>query len=99
VPRWLSILTLLLSLAGCASERSSPECKDVCRKQARCVDIKGEAAGVAVGAREQNKFDQSECINACTMLQRVGEGKKFVGDHVACVTRAKDDCAAVLECP
>lgn len=96
-----SILVASLLAIGCASERASPECKEVCRKQARCVEQKGEAAanGALPGAVEQNKFDQSECIAVCTALRRDAEGEKLVEQHVACVTRAKEDCAALLACP
>jgi len=98
-PALFSLLAaLLVGLApACTSERSSPECKEVCRKQARCVDQKGEAAQPA--AIEQNKFDQSECIAACTSLQRDSEGRKLVARHVECVTKAKEDCPALLACP
>ena len=108
-PVILSVLLALVCLGGlvpgCTSERSSPECKDVCSKWARCVDQKGEAAAAAASATataapgEQNKFDQSECIAACTTLRRDAEGAKLVEQHVACVARAQDDCAALLACP
>jgi hypothetical protein len=83
---------------GCTSERASPECKEVCRKQARCVeDQRGEAA--TGPAAEQSKFDQSECIAACTSLQRDREGRKLVAQHLECVERAKDACPALVACP
>ena len=92
---FLAALTL-----SCASERSSPECKDVCRKQARCVDKTSEAtAAAAAGSGDQTKFDQSECIAACTSLQRDSEGAKLVEQHRACYARAEEDCAALLACP
>jgi hypothetical protein len=133
---------LVWSLApACTSEGSSPECKEVCRKHARCTDQKNEqenekknekrnekrkraaatgqtaAAGASPGAAsepeggsdpegasdpeatEQNKFDQSECIGACMVLRREREGQRLVAQHLACVNRAKDDCAALLACP
>ena len=43
------------------------------------------------------KFDQSECVAACSALQRDEDGKKLVADHVACVEKA-DSCDAVLTC-
>ena len=97
-------LALLLAsvLAACATERSSPECKDVCSKQARCVDQKGEAAAPGsppATIPEQTKFDQSECIAACTSLRRDAEGDKIVKRHVACFDKAGEDCAAMLACP
>ena len=94
----LVLILLLASLLGCTSERSSPECKEVCRKQARCIEEQRTEAA-AEPAVEQDKFDQSECIAACTSLQRDREGRKLVANHVACVYRAKDDCTALLACP
>jgi hypothetical protein len=96
-------LALALALAGlvaaCTSERASPECKEVCRKQARCMEEQRGEAATAGPAAEQNKFDQSECIAACTSLQRDREGRKLVDQHVACVQRVKDACPALLACP
>lgn len=86
-------------LVGCASERASTECKEVCRKQAQCVDQKREAASDGEAGSDQNKFDQSECIAACTALLRDEQGKKLVEQHVGCVDRAANDCAALLACP
>jgi hypothetical protein len=84
--------------SGCTSERSSPECKEVCRKQARCVDKKSEAAAAA-GQNDQNRFDQTECIASCTSLQRDREGKRLVEQVRACVAGAGEDCDALLACP
>lgn len=96
--RALLALWLIAIASGCTSERTSPECKEVCRKQARCVEEqRGETAAGA--AAEQNKFDQAECIAACTSLQRDREGRKRVEQHVACVERVKDACPALLACP
>jgi hypothetical protein len=94
------LLASLLIAPGCASERASPECKEVCRKDARCADQKAEAAaGRTLPAGEQAKFDQSECIEVCTALRRDPEGEKRVAEHLACVARAGEDCAALLACP
>jgi len=107
VVRCLACLLVFL-LAACASERSSPECKEVCQKQARCVDQKVEAAalnaagspaGGAPERAEQTKFDQSECVAACTALRRDVEGEKIVQKHVACVNGAAGECGAILACP
>jgi hypothetical protein len=92
---------LIAALAACASERSSPECKEVCRKHARCVDQKVEAAqstSPTPAVDEQIKFDQSECVDDCNLLRKSAEGEQKVDQHVACVTRAKEDCAALLAC-
>jgi len=101
---FLTACFLAVLAPGCASERSSPECKDVCRKQARCVDKASEAAAAAAASTgssggDQTKFDQSECIAACTSLQRDSEGAKLVEQHRACYAGAGDDCTALLACP
>jgi hypothetical protein len=93
------LLSSLLLATGCASERASNECKDVCRKQAQCVDQQREAAGDGEAGSDQNKFDQSECVAACTALLRDEQGKKIVEQHVACIDRAGADCTALLACP
>lgn len=95
-------LFLITALAACASERSSPECKEVCRKHARCVDQKVEsspATSRTPPVDEQIKFDQSECVDDCNLLRRSAEGEQKVDRHIACVTRAGEDCAALLACP
>jgi len=88
---------LLAVTSGCTSARSSPECKEVCRKHARCAEDPGVEATAGAPA-EQKKFDQSECIADCTMLLRDREGRKLVEQHVACVQRAADNCPVLLEC-
>ena len=87
---------LLLLAAACSSEGTSSDCKDVCRKEARCVD-KVNDEGVEED-EEQNRFDQSECIAACDALSRDQVGTKLVVKHKDCVDEAKDDCAAILQC-
>lgn len=91
------VISALLAALGCTSARSSPECKEVCRKHARCSEDPGVQATAGAPA-EQKKFDQSECIADCTMLLRDREGRKLVEQHVACVQRAADNCPALLEC-
>ncbi len=86
-------LALAAALSGCATDRASKECKDVCRSEATCME---EAADTPEGA--DSKFDQSECVAACSALQRDEDGKKLVAQHVACAEKAKDDCAALLAC-
>lgn len=89
---------LLLALAiaaapsACATDRASRECKDVCRREAECVEQAADDKPAA-----DNKFDQSECVAACSALQRDEDGKKLVADHVACVEKAQS-CEAVLDC-
>ena len=91
------VISALLAAVGCTSARSSPECKEVCRKHARCSEDPGVQASAGAPA-EQKKFDQSECIADCTMLLRDREGRKMVEQHVACVQRAADNCPVLLEC-
>jgi hypothetical protein len=94
----IALVASLPALGGCTSERASPECKEVCRKQARCVEDQRSEAATGPAA-EQSKFDQSECIAACTSLQRDREGRKLVAQHLECTERAKDACPALLACP
>ncbi|HKE13673.1 MAG TPA: hypothetical protein VKB80_02325 [Kofleriaceae bacterium] len=97
----LAPLALLVVTAlpgpGCTSDRASPECKEVCRKHARCAEEQRSEAATGPAA-EQSKFDQSECIGACTSLQRDREGRRLVAQHLECVERAKDACPALLAC-
>ena len=91
----LLLLVLLVPAAACSSEDTSTACKNVCRKEASCVD---QIADNGKEDEEQNKFDQSECIAACDALNRDEVGKQLVDKHVACAQAAKDDCAALLQC-
>ena len=96
-----ALLFVIATLAACASERSNPECKEVCRKHARCVDQRVEtsqATSRTPPIDEQIKFDQSECVDDCNLLKRSTEGGQKVDQHVACVTKAGEDCAAILAC-
>lgn len=85
-------LFLILLLAGCATDRASADCKNVCRREATCVDEAAEETRAA-----DHKFDQSECVAACSALQRDPDGKQLVADHVACAEKA-NDCAALMAC-
>lgn len=91
----IASLALALLAAACSSEGASNDCKDICRKEANCVD---QMADEAKEDEEQNKFDQSECIAACDALGRDEVGKKLVDTHVNCVKKAGNDCAAILQC-
>ncbi len=87
-------LGLLLLATACSSEGSSSECKNICQREASCVE---QNDGKDEDDEEQNKFDQSECIAACDALSRDEVGKKLVEKHQECAKQAKD-CAAVLQC-
>jgi hypothetical protein len=88
-------LGLLLLATACSSEGTSNKCKEVCRREASCVDQVADEG--AEDDEEQNKFDQGECIAACDALNRDEVGKKLVEKHQECAENAKD-CAALLEC-
>jgi len=93
--RFLLLALLVPAAAACSSEGTSSECKDVCRREASCVDQIGDEG--KEDDEEQNKFDQSECIAACDALSRDEVGKKLVERHQECAKNAKD-CAALLQC-
>jgi hypothetical protein len=82
-----SFAFLLVLLAACPSSRS-PRCKQICQRESQCI-------------REQRRldihFDEAECIAACTVLDRDGEGRRIVDEHAGCIERA-GACEAVLEC-
>jgi hypothetical protein len=86
---------LLLLATACSSEGSSSDCKDICRREASCVDQMSDDGKEE--DEEQNKFDQSECIAACDALNRDEVGKKLVDKHKECADNAKD-CPALLRC-
>ncbi len=90
------IALLLLLATACSSEGSSKDCKDICQREASCVDQKPDDGKDE--DEEQNKFDQSECIAACDALSRDEVGKTLVAKHTDCVQKAKNDCAAILQC-
>jgi hypothetical protein len=99
LPRILALGLFLLASASCSSGGSSSDCKDICQKEASCVDKMSEEGKEE--DEEQNKFDQSECIAACEALNRDEVGKKLVEKHKACADAAKgakDYCAALLQC-
>jgi hypothetical protein len=77
--RFLLLGALLFSAAACTEARES-ECKDVCEREAGCAD-----------SIENYKFDQDECISACSALMRDEEGKAYVHKHKECVDKA-DSC-------
>lgn len=90
-----SALLVALLLAACSSGGTSNDCKNVCRREAACVDQ--VADDDKEEDEEQNRFDQSECIAACDALSRDEVGKELVAKHKECADNAKD-CAAFLQC-
>ena len=96
LPRILALgLFVLLCAPACSSEGSSSECKEICRREASCVE---QMADGKDEDEEQNKFDQSECIAACDALSRDEVGKELVKKHQDCAKAAGKDCAALLQC-
>jgi hypothetical protein len=76
-----------LAGAGCTEPRSTA-CKEVCKREAECVDATGNKV----------PFDEKECIAACAALEHdVEHSAAKVARHIDCVTR-QPSCAAVLEC-
>lgn len=72
---------------GCTEPRS-PACKEVCKREAECIDATGNKL----------PFDEKECIAACAALEHdVENSAAKVQRHIACVNR-QTSCPAVLEC-
>ena len=85
--RWSLACAAWCLLAGCTEPRST-QCKDVCKREAECI----EETGVKM------PFDEKECIAACAALERdAADNAAKVRRHAECV-RSKPSCAAVLEC-
>jgi hypothetical protein len=82
--RWLIAFGLL---AACTESRSAA-CKEVCRREAECVDSTGT----------KMPFDEKECVAACSALESdVADNGAKVKRHIECV-RDKQRCEDVLEC-
>ena len=81
------LLVVAALLAGCTEPRSVA-CKEVCKREAECVEETGS----------KMPFDEKECIAACAALEHdpTDNGAK-VQQHIACV-RAQTACPGVLEC-
>ena len=80
-------VTAWVAWAGCTEPRSTA-CKEVCKREAECVD---QAGG-------KLPFDEKECIAACAALEHdVEHSAARVAHHIDCVTKQKA-CAGVLEC-
>jgi cytochrome c556 len=78
---------MLAAPAGCTEPRSAA-CKEVCKREAECVDVAGNKI----------PFDEKECIAACAALEHdVEHSAAKVARHIDCVNK-QQTCAAVLEC-
>lgn len=80
-------LLALLLLVACTQPRSA-RCKDVCKREAECVDQTGNKI----------PFEEKECIAACAVLEAdVADNGAKVQNHVDCVAR-QQSCSGVLDC-
>jgi hypothetical protein len=90
VPHMRALLLAMVTasaLGGCTEPRSTA-CKEVCKREAECVDQTGNKI----------PFDEKECIAACAALEHdVEHSAAKVQRHVECVNK-QPTCAAVLEC-
>jgi hypothetical protein len=81
------LLIALPLLAGCVEPRSA-QCREVCKREAECIDATGSKL----------PFDEKECIAACAALEHdVADNGAKVKQHIDCV-RGQQACTAVLEC-
>lgn len=83
----LCALCALWTLYACTEPRSAA-CKEVCKREAECVEETGSKMA----------FDEKECVAACSALEQdVTINAAKVQRHMECVKR-HTSCAAVLEC-
>ena len=83
----LAPLALAALLAACMEPRSA-SCRDVCKREAECVEE----------TSSKMPFDEKECVAACSALEldsTVNAAK--VQRHIECVNK-QPSCTAVLEC-
>jgi len=91
VLRFAIIVSCLAAQAACAEPRSA-RCKELCAREAECVEASGGTPG-------DSAFDEGDCVAACAALERDVEGRGTVERHADCVTQAGGRCDAVLSCP
>ena len=83
----VAAVLVLGGAAGCTEPRSAA-CKEVCKREAECIDTLGS----------RSPFDEKECIAACAALEHdVENSAAKVQQHIACVNQ-QTSCPAVLEC-
>jgi len=83
-----AVLLALLAVSVACTEPRSAACKEVCKREAECIDQTGSKV----------PFDEKECIAACAALEHdVARSAAKVQRHIACVTKQLT-CPAVLEC-
>ncbi len=84
--RWFLLLAAIAAV-GCTEPRSAV-CKEVCKREAECVDT----------TASKMPFDEKECVAACAALENdVADNGAKVKRHIDCVHK-QQACAAVLEC-
>ena len=83
--RRLSILAAFVAL-GCTEPRSAA-CKEVCKREAECVDT----------TASKMPFDEKECVAACAALENDPENSAKVVRHIDCVHK-QQACGTILEC-
>jgi hypothetical protein len=85
--RFLVAAALACMAIACTEPRSAA-CRDVCKREAECVEETGS----------KMPFDEKECVAACSALEAdksVNAAK--VQRHIDCVHK-QQTCPAVLEC-
>ena len=80
-------LVLAFALTACTEPRSQA-CRDVCKREAECVEETGS----------KMPFDEKECVAACSALEQdASVNAAKVQRHIDCVHK-QQTCTAVLEC-
>lgn len=83
---------LTLGALACTEPRSAA-CKEVCKREAECID-----SSVIDPSGSKPPFDEKECIAACAALEHdVEHSAAKVQRHIDCVNK-QTACPAVLEC-
>jgi hypothetical protein len=89
-------LAVVVSVLFSCTEPRSTACKEVCKREAECIDSAGSAGIDAAG--NKLPFDEKECIAACAALEHdVEHSAAKVQRHIDCVNK-QTACSAVLEC-
>ncbi len=84
----LAMVLLSVAPTACSAPRSE-RCKNICEREAECAETIAD---------KDFRFDQRECVAACTALEHDDDGRGIVEKHADCVERAGTDCAKVYEC-
>ncbi len=88
----LARVLLVIALASACTEPRSAACKEVCKREAECIDSVGLDTD-----RSKQPFDEKECIAGCSALEHdVEHSAAKVQRHIECVRQTA--CPALLEC-